>query len=192
VTTVRDEPGEHPVGDLLAANLKGARVARGISLSELARLSGISKATLSHLESGTGNPTVETVLSLSRALGRPLADLLERLPPHALTVVRGGDVAPVASGDATLRRYGTIGGGPRICEVYDQRIGAGGRRESTGHPGTEHTVVHCGTLHVEVDGRSVDVGPGDYVSFDASLPHVYTAGRERVHSVLLVDRDAPA
>ena len=36
---MRDEPGEHAVRTVLAVNLKAARARRGISLSELARLS---------------------------------------------------------------------------------------------------------------------------------------------------------
>ena len=56
------------VRDMLAANLRRARVERGLSLSEVSRRSSIGKSTLSQLEAGTGNPTIETVFSLSRAL----------------------------------------------------------------------------------------------------------------------------
>src|SRR5262245_57848445 len=63
-------------GEMLAANLRARRDEQGISLSELARRSGIAKGTLSQLESGTGNPTIETVFSLSNALGLPVSALL--------------------------------------------------------------------------------------------------------------------
>ena len=53
-------------GQVLAANLRALRGQAGLSLSELARRSGIAKGTLSQLESGTGNPTIETVFSLSK------------------------------------------------------------------------------------------------------------------------------
>ncbi|HYU85548.1 MAG TPA: helix-turn-helix transcriptional regulator, partial [Kribbellaceae bacterium] len=43
-------------GETLAANLRTLREARSLSLSEVARRSGIAKGTLSQLESGTGNP----------------------------------------------------------------------------------------------------------------------------------------
>lgn len=52
---------------VLAGNLRTLHGARGITLAELARRSGIAKATLSQLEAGGGNPTIETLFALSRA-----------------------------------------------------------------------------------------------------------------------------
>jgi transcriptional regulator with XRE-family HTH domain len=186
---VNAEPAERgAIGDLLAANLKRARAARGVSLSEAARLSGISKATLSQLESGTGNPTIETVASLAQALRVPLADLLERSTTPGMTVVRAAGVEPLGGGGTELRPYSRIRSGGVVCDLYEQVLAAGARRASRGHPGTEHTVVQAGTLVVLVDGARVELGPGDCVSFDASLPHVYEAPRGPVRSVLLLVR----
>src|SRR5436305_12635550 len=80
------------IRDMLAVNLRAARSARGLSLSELARRSGIGKATLSQLEAGTGNPTIETVFSLSRVLEVAISDLLDHRPRGGLTVVRAAEV----------------------------------------------------------------------------------------------------
>ena len=186
------------VRETLAANLRRERDRRGLSLSELSRLSRIGKATLSQLESATGNPTIETVFSLSRALELPISDLLEKSVADTVTVVRAAD-AEVLSGEGVdlspLRRIESGGG---IVEVYDQRVRAGGRQPSLGHAGIEHTVVQAGLLVVEVDGRRLELGPGDYVAFDALLPHCYAAPEGPVRSVLLLQyrsgrrEDAPA
>jgi transcriptional regulator with XRE-family HTH domain len=184
---VRTEPYEGSVKDLLAANLKAARARRGISLSEVARLSGISKATLSQLESATGNPTIETVFSLSRALGEPISGLLEPRAHRGMTVIRGAEVAPLVGEGVDLRPYGRIESGGLICEIYDQQVRAGARQRSLGHEGTEHTVVQSGRLHVDVDGVQVELGPGDYLSFDAGAPHAYTAAAGAVRSVLFIN-----
>ncbi|GAA3754227.1 XRE family transcriptional regulator [Streptomyces tremellae] len=189
---MRTEPYEGSVGDLLAANLKAARARRGVSLSEAARLSGISKATLSQLESGTGNPTVETVFSLSRALGEPISALLEPHPHQGMTVIRAAEVAPLVGDGVDLRPYGRIESAGLLCELYDQQVRAGARQESPGHVGTEHTVVRSGVLRVDVDGVRVELGPGDYVSFDASAPHAYSAPAGPVRSVLFVNHRADA
>lgn len=62
----------------LAHSLRALRRDRGLSLSDTARASGVSKATLSGLEAGRGNPTLTTILGLARALevsaGRLLGD----------------------------------------------------------------------------------------------------------------------
>ena len=76
--------------DVLAANLRRLRIARRLSLSELARATGMSKATLSSVESGRSNPTVETLAALAAALRVSLGELLEEPPLGEVRVVRRG------------------------------------------------------------------------------------------------------
>jgi transcriptional regulator with XRE-family HTH domain len=172
------------IRELLAANLRHARAVRELSLSELARLSKIGKATLSQLEAGAGNPTIETVFNLSRALEVPISDLLDGRRADGLTVVRAAEVEALSGEGVDLRPLRTIVTGDTVFEVYDQRVRS--RQDSLGHVGIEHTVVQAGRLAVRVDGRDVELGPGDYVGFDARLPHGYTALEGPVRSVLFL------
>ena len=173
-------------GEMLGANLRARREEQAISLSELARRSGIAKGTLSQLESGSGNPTIETVFSLSNALGVPVSSLLsERTEPDVL-VVRSGDV-DVLRGDAIdlrlLRKLDPAGG---LVELYEQQVRPGAIQKSAGHPGVEHHLVLSGRLRIGVHGRDLEAGPGDYVSFRAAGPHEYEAVDGPVGSVLLL------
>ncbi|MFD8786989.1 helix-turn-helix domain-containing protein [Kitasatospora sp. NPDC059599] len=179
--------GEASVRSVLAANLKRARAQRGLSLSELSRRAGIGKATLSQLESGAGNPTLETVLGLSRVLGVPISDLVEAQPAEEVTVVRAADAEVLSGRGVDLRPLRRIESGDVVFEVYDQQVRTDGTQISAGHIGTEHTIVQAGRLRVRAGRRELELGPGDYVGFDASLPHSYTAvGGEPVRSVLLL------
>ena len=54
--------------------------APALSLTELAKRAGIAKSTLSQLENGTGNPSLETLWALGTALGVPLSRLID--PPR--------------------------------------------------------------------------------------------------------------
>lgn len=179
-------PQEGPDRETLAQNVKRARARREISLSELARLSGVSKATLSQLETGSGNPTIETVFSLSRALALPISELLEKQASEGMTVVRGADAEVLSGAGVDLRPLQIVETGGVIFEVYDQQVRADSRQDSLGHAGREHTVVQGGRLGVRVDGQDAELGPGDYVAFDAALPHSYTALDGPVRSVLLL------
>lgn len=68
----------------LAARLKNARVARGLSLAQVASRSGIDKAAISRLENGQNpNPTLATLETLARAIGARLRFRLESLTPAA-------------------------------------------------------------------------------------------------------------
>src|SRR4051812_41709202 len=74
---VRAEPGRADGGGSRAdpavgQRLRRLREERGLSLSALARAAGLGKATLSGLEHGTRNPTLETLYAVAGALGVPL------------------------------------------------------------------------------------------------------------------------
>src|SRR5947209_20318925 len=77
------------VQGVLAANLRRLRIARHLTLSELARTTNTSKATLSSIENGRANPTVDTLAGLAGALRVPIGELLEELPLAEVRIVRG-------------------------------------------------------------------------------------------------------
>ena len=57
----------------VAANIRTLRARQGLSMGQLAARAGMSKGTLSKLESGDGNPTLDTLAALASALSVPLA-----------------------------------------------------------------------------------------------------------------------
>jgi DNA-binding phage protein len=57
----------------LVAQLKAAREAKGLSLSDVEQLTGMDRSALSKLENGQrANPTVETLVRYAEALGKRL------------------------------------------------------------------------------------------------------------------------
>src|SRR5438105_5218960 len=81
--------------ELIAASLRRERRRSGLSLTEVARRAGIAKSTLSQLESGTGNPSLETLWALCVALDAPFSRLLD--PPDPETQVIRADEGPTLS-----------------------------------------------------------------------------------------------
>lgn len=68
------------------------RVSQGISLTNLAKRSGIAQSSLSYIESGKAQPTVETVNKICTTLGIELheffaPDQAPELPPEVRQVV---------------------------------------------------------------------------------------------------------
>ncbi|MEV5737698.1 helix-turn-helix domain-containing protein [Streptomyces sp. NPDC014684] len=158
--------------------LRELREAQAISLSELARRSRIGKGTLSELESGRRNPTLETLYALTTALKVPLSTALHNLAFP--TKVSGHAV------DAVLtERFETA---EAVTETYRVRIRAGTTQESAAHtPGTtEHIIVLAGTARVGETSAPALIGPGMHGSWAADVPHMYQAPSGDVEALLIV------
>src|ERR1022692_2726565 len=57
----------------IARNLRRWRMTREMTLSALAEQAGVAKSTVSLIERGQGNPSIDTVWALAAALGVPFA-----------------------------------------------------------------------------------------------------------------------
>ncbi|WP_158880991.1 helix-turn-helix domain-containing protein [Amycolatopsis anabasis] len=179
-------------GQVLATNLRALREQADLSLSELARRSGIAKGTLSQLESGTGNPTIETVFSLSNALEVPVSSLLTERTDPDVVLVRSSGLEVLSSNAVDLRMLRRMDVTDTVFELYDQRVRPGEVQHSEGHPGREHVVVTSGLLRVGPPDSPFELGPGDYVCFPARHPHIYETVGGPVVSVLLLEYPADA
>src|SRR5262245_47832765 len=132
----------------IAAALRRERDRAGLSLTELARRAGIAKSTLSQLESGTGNPSVETLWALGVALGVPFSQLVEPRPPQ-VRVVRAGHGPRIRAEQGTYAGTLLATGTPharRDIYVIDQEPGT--VRHAAAHiPGSmEHLIVAAGRM----------------------------------------------
>jgi transcriptional regulator with XRE-family HTH domain len=172
----------------IAANVRRLRADRGLSAAGLARASGVARATLAELEAGRGNPTVETLYGLASVLGVTLAELLVEADAPAVQVVRAGE-GPHVSGpvlQARLLRQGPVDGAR--MEIYELRVLPGRARRADPHQAgvVEQLLVHAGRLRVGPEQDPVELGPGDFIAFDASIAHVYEAVGEPVTATLVM------
>ncbi|MEV5099734.1 helix-turn-helix domain-containing protein [Streptomyces rochei] len=161
----------------VAAALRRERAKAGISLSELAKRAGIAKSTLSQLEAATGNPGIETIWALAVALGVPFSVLVES-PAPAVTVIRAGE-GPTMHAENSSYAGTLLSAGPTGVrrDIYHGTLEPGAPRESDPHiPGSmEHLVISTGRLRAGPRGETVELGPGDYMSYRGDVPHSYEA-----------------
>jgi XRE family aerobic/anaerobic benzoate catabolism transcriptional regulator len=73
--------------DALGRGVRERRLARGLSLRDLARTAGLSERFLGQVEAGTGNISVRKLQALAEALGARAADLLADAPKPTPTGV---------------------------------------------------------------------------------------------------------
>ena len=174
---------------VVGRNVRRLRTERQLSLGALAGLAGLAKQTLANLESGTGNPTIGTLLAVSRALGVGATWLLAEWGSPVI-VHRGGE-AEWADGPGERRRRldDTFGTGQVLTSLVELTAPAPTRTALS--PGT---LLHAYVVAGRVLAGTVDdqhrLAAGDFIRFPGDVPHVLasTTGSATVHLVTTFPR----
>ena len=165
-----------PVDDVSAARiaasleqvgprLKGLRRQRKLTLTGVSTSTGISKSTLSRLETGQRRPTLELLLALSHAYRVPLDDLVAapeegdprlRLKPGR---VKGRTVIPLTRQQDGMQAWKIII--PTSNTTPEPRT----------HDGEEWIYVLSGNMRFVLGDQDLVLGPGEVATFDTKVPH---------------------
>jgi XRE family transcriptional regulator, regulator of sulfur utilization len=158
----------------IAQNLIGIRKRKGFSQLQLARLSGTTRASIALLESGDGNPTLDSLLKLAQGLRISIDELISS-PRAECKLVKAADV-PV---DRRSRQ------GVKLRKLLPDKLPATEMDELvlepdavlTGTPHVEGTREYftCikGEVVVAVLGDTYRLEKGDVISFPGDKPHSY-------------------
>lgn len=178
-----------PLAAAIGAQLRLRRMQRGLSATELARQAGISKATLSGLEAGRANPTVETLDALAVALRIPLTDLLTRGTDTETVLLRGTPMPDTGPARELLRR---ISGGHSV-ELWRLRLPPDTQVDGVPHSlgTTEHLLVHAGTVVAGPTDDPVTLVAGDLLAFAGDQPHRYRSTTDPVDIAMLIASPIP-
>ncbi|MFI1353072.1 helix-turn-helix domain-containing protein [Streptomyces sp. NPDC020898] len=168
--------------ELVARNVRRFRLERAMSLGELARRSGLSKQTLSKIEQGAGNPTVETLSQLGAALDVPARRLLTEWGTPVY-VQRHDEGQWSDAGDWSERLLDEVYGSGYVRTLV-LRLERGGRQPEPVAPhaaGTLHHIyVITGKLRTGPLAEPVDLAAGDFVRFPGDIPHRHVCLSDRV------------
>jgi transcriptional regulator with XRE-family HTH domain len=158
--------------------LRRIRRQRGVTLTELAEVTGISKSTLSRLESGQRRPSLELLLPISTAHQVPLDELVGAPavgdPRVRLRSHQHGDRTVVA----LTRQPGSPQAYKMIIPPSDEAP------EPRTHEGYEWLYVLSGRLRLLLASQEVVLGQGEAAEFDTRLPHWFGAADSRPVEIL--------
>lgn len=161
--------------DLIANAIQRERNRKGLSLSALAAKAGLAKSTLSQLESGKGNPSIETLWAIAAALEVTFSTLFEVSKPD-VSLIRAGEGDTVGSDHASYQTtlLANCSSGTRR-DLYRVDLEPGTVRRSAPHPvGTfEHAVLCVGQARVGPLGAEEILNVGDYYCYPADRSHIY-------------------
>jgi len=170
------------------------RKSAGLTLEQLASVSGVSKSMLSQIERGQANPTFAVVWSLTKALKIDFADLLEggTAPEDnsSVEVQTSPQTPEIKSDDGRCRLR--ILSPPRLAgttEWYDVHIEPGGILDSAPHtPGAfEHFTAFTAGFEVTSGGATKRVNVGETARYQADVPHrIANTSNEVAHGLLVL------
>lgn len=184
-----DLDGPARLAAAVAGNVRRHRERRRLSLSELAALAGVGKSTLSQIESGRANPSMETLWAIATALGVPFGDLVSPGAPEVRVLRAGEGVRVDSAGADFLVRLLASTGRRGACEVYAIESSPGEARTADPHPAgvLEHLLVTAGAMEAGPRDGPVTLGPGDLATFPGDVPHAYRALEPGTRAVLVMD-----
>ncbi|UYO96495.1 helix-turn-helix domain-containing protein [Microbacterium sp. M28] len=147
--------------------LRALRQALGLTLSELARQTGITSSTLSRLETSQVRPTLEQLLPLARVHGLPLDELVAA-PSHGDPRVH---LRPVRRDGLTFVPLGINRGELQAFKVIYPAAAALPPATFRSHQGREWLFVLAGSIRLMLPDRVTELSAGEATEFDTSVPH---------------------
>lgn len=165
--------------DQVGPRLRAARQARGWTLDDLAGRARMSSSTLSRLESGKRQASLELLLPLTTELGIRIDDLVLREQPDPRVrrpIVRrdGMVLAPLSRERSKVQAL-------KVTYTPDHECG-----EPRVHEGYEWLYVLSGRLRLVLGDRELTLTRGEAAEFDTSVPHSMTAVGGRPCEVLSI------
>jgi transcriptional regulator with XRE-family HTH domain len=165
----------------IGPRLKRVRTQRDVTLTELAAATGISKSTLSRLESGQRKPSLELLLPIAQAHRIPLDEL----------------VAAPEIGDPRIRlKPEKRGGGRIVVPLTRQPRGVHawkvvipaerGQPQLRTHEGYEWFYVLAGELRLILGDHDIIMKPGEVAEFDTQVPHWFGPAGDRPVEILSI------
>lgn len=158
--------------DQVGPRLRSARLARGWTLDDLARRASVSASTLSRLESGKRQASLELLVPLTRLLGVTLDDLVAAPTPdprvrRAALRRHGMEVVPLSPVGSPVETYRVTF--PAVHELPALRV----------HDGYEWLYVLSGRLRLRLGDQDLVLVRGEAAQFDTRTPHALSAAGGR-------------
>ena len=167
------------------SRLRSMRTARGWTIEELARRAHLSPSTISRLETGHRRLTLDHLVTLARALGTTVDELLAEDAGADDVVIRptrdrahGATYWMLTRPDDPSGRMVAKMRVPAARSVGELRV----------HPGRDWFFVLSGTVRLVLGGRDHLVREGQAAEFDTMTPHWFAGYGGPAEVLTIFDR----
>ena len=178
-------------GAELGKTIQRLRKAYNLSLGELSEQSGVAKSIISQIERNETNPTLSTVIRLSRALDTTVDEVLRGETSSLFIEHQTKSGIPMLESQDGLCRLAIVGPLSLVdsFQWYDFHAKRNGVLESEPHPqGTiEHLYIVTGELEITTGTETKTGKPGEALRYRADVPHkIVNVGQSEAHAVMVL------
>ncbi|MGF7236315.1 MAG: helix-turn-helix domain-containing protein [Frankia sp.] len=154
----------------LGAAIRVRRLARGLTLKDVAALTGLSHPFLSKIERGLAQPSMRSLTMLADALGTTAHTLMALDEPSSVGLLRHNATSVAVEHAGGVARALVRGRWPFLPVEF--RSGPREFEEYYLHEGGEMTYVAEGSCEMDVEGHGVyRLGPGDSLFYGGGIRH---------------------
>lgn len=174
---------------IIALNLRKLRTERNLTLGQLSKLSGISKAILSDMEKGGSNPTINTIWKIANGLNVPYTRLMEEVE-HEAAVIRAKDAVMQTGETEHYRVFCYYRSTPvRNFELFHVELDGESSNASIGHSekAQEYIYVISGELILRTEQEDHNLQAGDSMVFDSSMSHTYLNRQKAMADFMVIN-----
>lgn len=176
----------------IGEQIKARRTGLGMTQSDLADRSGVSKAMVCDVEAGKKNPTIRLLGQLASGLDCSISELIETEDTPRFVPERRDRqrvlVDPENGMERRLLSSALIRRGIEILQyTYPAGVDSGGFPPH--HAGTfETAIVIAGSVRMEIGSESITLHEGDAVTYAADVVHgVFNVGEVEARIIYVVD-----
>jgi transcriptional regulator with XRE-family HTH domain len=175
--------------------IKALRESKGLSLKEVADLTGFSTALLSQMENQLVSPSLGAMIKLANALGVKVGDFLGETQGEPFTIVRKDErksISRFASKEGVKYGYSYESLGyekknrhmePFIVTLEPATVKTA---KTSVHEGEEFIFVLEGEMEVILGNHTDVLYPGDSIYYDSTIPHRVQCHQDKVTKILAV------
>jgi transcriptional regulator with XRE-family HTH domain len=176
----------------VALAIKLRRGQMGLSLRDLASLSGISASMISDIERGAKSPTISTLDTLARALGLPISALADRAAPLAsrIHVVRAFERPNYTDAKSGAKRdsFGPTLPGSKVeflsYAVPPRKVAGPFAAHAAGT--IEHMHLAAGSIRAVFGSEAVTLEAGDSCTCFADAAHRFDNREGKVEALIYI------
>jgi transcriptional regulator with XRE-family HTH domain len=172
----------------MGRRIREIRKEQNLTLKDVAIMAGLTESLISQIENSKANPSIATLMAVSRVLDVPVGSFFDTKPDSPSPVTRRSE-RPVAHTANGITYYLLT---PHLEDknlevLYSEYDKGAGTRDFLRHEGIECGIVLKGKLRVEIEETTYILNDGDSIVIQSTKPHRITNLAEGTTNTIWID-----